>query len=851
MRNTDAGVRVGWAVIPARAAVSVLLWLLTGLMAFAGEAVELPPFGTQEYLILGIVLLLAFAALGFGFYLLRWTLAQDSGTPKMQEVARAIQDGANAYLRRQISTMIWFVLAITTILFLLYRPVYERIYPGEGLLLGIGIAVAFFLGVFASYGAGYVGMYMAVRGNLRTAAAALTSFKRALEIAFRAGAVSGMFTVGLGLLGATVIFLLFREKAMFVLVGFGFGGSLAALFMRVGGGIYTKGADVGADLVGKVEAGIPEDDPRNPATIADNVGDNVGDCAGMAADVFESYEVTLVAAIILGVAASLVLTPESAMKLVMFALLVRGVGVIASIIGVLAVKGEDRATLNPMKPINFGFWVSAILAALGNLGVAYFFMQDIQLKSGAIVDWWRFWLATAFGVVVAVMIERITEYFTSTEKKPVKEISAAASTGPATLIIQGFAYGLESSVWAVFAIASALLAPLFIFPPELFDGPMLSFYGIALTGLGLLATTGYILAMDTFGPISDNANGIFEMSGALKERGNQPAAGGLTGDRIVHRLDSVGNTTKALTKGFAIATAVVAAVALFHSFVEDSRLVELINIASQNGVALKDAFGGLPVDVPVVFIGLLIGGAAPFLFSAFSIMAVGRSAFEMIHEVRRQFREKPGIMQGTETPDYGRCVEIVTAAAQKELLGPGILAIALPVGVGFGLSIGAAPVTIGDNQYVFTGAQALGGYLAGAILSGQLLAVLLANSGGAWDNAKKRIEDGFLGGKGTDAHKAGVIGDTVGDPFKDTAGPALNPLIKVMNLVAILIAPIVIQPLPDAVRIGVTAVAVGALLFSVYWSKRGSVAETIEHELGYHTTEEVDEYAPVGGKGGH
>jgi K(+)-stimulated pyrophosphate-energized sodium pump len=571
----------------------------------------------------------------------------------------------------------------------------------------------------------------------------------------------------------------------------------------------------------------------------------------MAADVFESYEVTLVAAIILGVAASLVLTPESAMKLVMFALLVRGVGVIASIIGVLAVKGEDRATLNPMKPINFGFWVSAILAALGNLGVAYFFMQDIQLKSGAIVDWWRFWLATAFGVVVAVMIERITEYFTSTEKKPVKEISAAASTGPATLIIQGFAYGLESSVWAVFAIASALLAPLFIFPPELFDGPMLSFYGIALTGLGLLATTGYILAMDTFGPISDNANGIFEMSGALKERGNQPAAGGLTGDRIVHRLDSVGNTTKALTKGFAIATAVVAAVALFHSFVEDSRLVELINIASQNGVALKDAFGGLPVDVPVVFIGLLIGGAAPFLFSAFSIMAVGRSAFEMIHEVRRQFREKPGIMQGTETPDYGRCVEIVTAAAQKELLGPGILAIALPVGVGFGLSIGAAPVTIGDNQYVFTGAQALGGYLAGAILSGQLLAVLLANSGGAWDNAKKRIEDGFLGGKGTDAHKAGVIGDTVGDPFKDTAGPALNPLIKVMNLVAILIAPIVIQPLPDAVRIGVTAVAVGALLFSVYWSKRGSVAETIEHELGYHTTEEVDEYAPVGGKGGH
>ncbi len=848
MEHAKAGNRRGLAVIPVRVGSVAGLWLLGVLNAFSAEAVELPPFGSQEYLILGVVLFLAFLALGFGFYLLRWTLAQDPGTERMQEVARAIQDGANAYLKRQVSTMIWFVLAITIGLFLLYRPVYERIYPGEGLTLGIGIAVAFFLGVFASYGAGYVGMYMAVRGNLRTAAKALTTFKGALETAFRAGAVSGMFTVGLGLLGATVIFLIFREKAMFVLVGFGFGGSLAALFMRVGGGIYTKGADVGADLVGKVEAGIPEDDPRNPATIADNVGDNVGDCAGMAADVFESYEVTLVAAIILGVAASIVLTPASAMKLVMFALLVRGVGVVASIIGVLAVRGEDRADMNPMKPINRGFWVSALLAMLGNLGVAFFFMQDIQLKSGATVDWWRFWVATAFGVVVAVLIERITEYFTSTEKKPVKEISASASTGPATLIIQGFAYGLESSVWSVFAIASALLAPLFIFPPGLYDGPMLSFYGIALTGLGLLATTGYILAMDTFGPISDNANGIFEMSGALKEQGEKPTASGLTGDKIVLRLDAVGNTTKALTKGFAIATAVVAAVALFHSFVEDSRLVELINVATQNGVALKDMFGGLPVDVPIVFIGLLIGGAAPFLFSAFSIMAVGRSAFEMIHEVRRQFREKPGILNHTETPDYGRCVDIVTAAAQRELLGPGILAIALPLAVGFGLSIGASPVTIGENQYVFAGAQALGGYLAGAILSAQLLAVLLANSGGAWDNAKKRIEDGFLGGKGTDAHKAGVIGDTVGDPFKDTAGPALNPLIKVMNLVAILIAPIVIQPLPDAVRIGVTAVAVGALAFSVYWSKRGSVAETIEHELGFHVMEE--EPAPLGGKGG-
>jgi K(+)-stimulated pyrophosphate-energized sodium pump len=849
-RRGDArGVRAWW----------LLGFWLSGLMgAYAAEAVELPPFGSTEYAILGLVLLLAFAALAFGGYLLVWTLKQPAGTPKMQEVAQAIQAGANAYLRRQIGTMIWFVLAITIGLFALYYPVYQRIYPDDAFRLAIGIALAFFLGVFASYGAGYVGMYMAVRGNVRTAAKALTTFKGALETAFRAGAVSGMFTVGLGLLGATIIFLLYREKAMFVLVGFGFGGSLAALFMRVGGGIYTKGADVGADLVGKVEAGIPEDDPRNPATIADNVGDNVGDCAGMAADVFESYEVTLVAAIILGVAASVVLTPASAMKLVMFALLVRGVGILASIIGVLAVRGEDRADLNPMTPINRGFWVSALLAALGNLGVAYLFMQDVQLKpeqGGAVVDWWRFWLATVFGIVMATLIERITEYFTGTEKKPVKEISASASTGPATLIIQGFAHGLESSVWAVFSIALALLAPLFIFPPGEFGGPMLSFYGIALTGLGLLATTGYILAMDTFGPISDNANGIFEMSGALREHGNRPAAGGLTGDRIVHRLDSVGNTTKALTKGFAIATAVVAAVALFHSFVEDSRLVELINTMIQNAGHLRDVVGGLPVDVPIVFIGLLIGGAAPFLFSAFSIMAVGRSAFQMIHEVRRQFRERPGIMAGTEKPDYGRCVEIVTAAAQKELLGPGVLAIALPIAVGFGLSIGAAPVMLNGKEYVLTGAQALGGYLAGAILTAQLLAVLLANSGGAWDNAKKRIEDGFLGGKGTDAHKAGVIGDTVGDPFKDTAGPALNPLIKVMNLVSILIAPVVIQPLPNGVRIAVTAVAVAALLFSIFWSKRGSIAETIEEELGYQVTEEAtteEEHAvPVaGGKDG-
>lgn len=813
---------------------------LFALHAYASEAVQLPPFQAQDNWVLYGVLGFAVLALLFGLYLRSWTLSQSPGTPKMQEVAMAIQTGAYAYLGRQIKTMIWFIIAITLGLFLLYQPVYQDLW------LAGGIALAFFLGVFASYGAGVVGMDMAVKGNVRAAAKALTTFKGALETAFRAGAVSGMFTVGLGLLGATIIFLLYREKAMYVLVGFGFGGSLAALFMRVGGGIYTKGADVGADLVGKVEAGIPEDDPRNPATIADNVGDNVGDCAGMAADVFESYEVTLVAAIILGVAAMAVLPPAGALKLVLFALMVRAVGVLASIIGVLAVRGEDRQELDPMQPINRGFWVSAILAALGNLALSYLYMQGITTKGGAIVDWWRFWLATLFGIIMASLIEKLTEYFTSTQKKPVKEISTSALTGPATMIIQGFAYGLESSVWGVVSIVIALLAPLFIFPPGLFEGPMLSFYGIALTGLGLLATTGYILAMDTFGPISDNANGIFEMSGALREHGNRPAAGGLTGDRIVHRLDAVGNTTKALTKGFAIATAVVAATALFHSFVEDAKLAELVKESASNAL---HTLGGLPVDLPMVFIGLLIGGAAPFLFSAFSIMAVGRSSFEMIREVRRQFREKPGIMQGTEKPDYARCVEIVTRAAQKELLGPGVLAIALPIAVGFGLSIGATPVTIGGSQYVLTGAQALGGYLAGAILVGQLLAVLLANSGGAWDNAKKRIEDGFLGGKGTEYHKAGVICDTVGDPFKDTAGPALNPLIKVMNLVSILIAPVVILPLADSVRITATLVALLALAFSIYWSKRGSIAEEVERELALGASAAMS-VAIAGGKDG-
>jgi K(+)-stimulated pyrophosphate-energized sodium pump len=798
--------------------------LVSSRAAHAGEAVQLPKFGSSETTLILVVLGSGILSVLMGWVWYQQVSRQSPGTPRMEEVGKAIRDGALAYLRQQVRTMSILVLIIAIGLFFLYRG-QEAL--GYGMREALGVAIFFILGVGASYLAGYVGMGMATIGNQRTANQARTTFKGALETAFKAGAVSGMMTVGLGLIGACLVFLLYKEKAMLILVGFGFGGSLAALFMRVGGGIFTKAADVGADLVGKVEAGIPEDDPRNPATIADNVGDNVGDCAGMAADVFESYEVTLVAAIILGAAiipgavwGSDSHLTTSALQLVMYPLIVRAVGVIASIVGVFAVKGEDREDLDPMQPINRGFWVSAALATvLFGAASAWYFKNgvEIPLPDGSgnyLYEWWRFFLCTFAGILLAIVIGKLTEYFTSTEKKPVTEIAYNSKTGPATMIISGFSYGLESSVWSVVAIAITLLIALTVFA----GNALLAAYGIALAGLGLLTTTGYILAMDTFGPITDNANGIFEMSGVLeedREHGEATTAGGISGDRIVGRLDAVGNTTKALTKGFAIATAVIAAVALFRSFMTDALLLpphDASTLASELG---KGRIFGIPLDVPEVFIGLLIGGAAPFLFSSFAINAVGRAAFQLIEEVRRQFREDPGIMAGTSKPDYARCVGISTAAAQKELLGPGILAIALPILIGFGLGFRRPDV----------GAAALGGYLAGAIISGQLMAVLLSNSGGAWDNAKKKIEDGLFGGKGTEYHKAGVICDTVGDPFKDTAGPALNPLIKVMNLTGILIAGIVIQDISTTIRILVCVVAAGALAGAIAFSKRGSIVD--------------------------
>lgn len=761
----------------------------------------LPQFGALETTLLWIVLLSSLVALIYGFYLRARVNSRDPGPASMTAVASAIQEGALAYLWRQLRTMLPLIVVVTIGLYFMYRPIYAQ-QP----VLAIGIAVAFLLGCFASYGAGFVGMTSAVRGNVRTANAARRSYPEALRIAFQAGTVSGMFTVGLGLLGATIMFMLFRENAMRVLVGFGFGGSLVAAFMRVGGGIYTKAADVGADLVGKVEVGIPEDDPRNAAVIADNVGDNVGDCAGMAADVFESYEVTLVAAIILG--AATLLDPAFvaqyggamgagafALKLIIFPLLVRAIGVFASMIGTWVVRGKEEEIGDPMRPINFGFWTAAVVSVIGFGLVNTFYLRDPATGAPD----YRFFFATLTGILLALVIAWLTEAYTHPDRGPVTEIAYATKTGAATMLLTGLGMGLESTVWSILAIAVTLGASYAIFGGSV----ALAAYGIALAGLGLLTTTGYILAMDTFGPIVDNANGIFEMSGV--ERG-QSLAG-----RIVARLDQVGNTTKALTKGFAIATAVVAAIALFRSFIDEANLFvtvqQLAAASAQQAEALLSRIG-IQVNLPLVFLGLLIGGAVPFLVSAFLIRAVGRSAFLVVEEVRRQFREIPGLLEGKARPDYSRSVDIVTRAAQRELLGPGIIAISVPILVGFGL--GAAP---------------LGAYLAGAILTAQLLAVFMANTGGAWDNAKKKIEDGYLGGKGTDAHKAAVIGDTVGDPLKDTAGPALNPLIKVMNLVAILIAPVVIRPLPDAVRYGVIAVALILVIAAVTISRRTTITE--------------------------
>jgi K(+)-stimulated pyrophosphate-energized sodium pump len=752
------------------------------LLAAEGGYQEFELGGT-EMMWLFFAALTALAAIGVGFSLMKGVLAADQGTPKMQEIASAIQEGAMAYLKRQFKTIAVILVPLVVIVFLTSTPILKPDGETEALSFaqsGIFRTLAFIAGCLMSGLTGFIGMGLAVRGNVRTAAAARTgSLPAALKVAFRTGGVAGMFTVGLGLLGATIIILIFQNTSSAILVGFGFGGSLLALFLRVGGGIFTKAADVGADLVGKVEAGIPEDDPRNPATIADNVGDNVGDCAGMAADLFESYEVTLVAAIILGVPAFASIGLDPALGLI-FPVIARAIGVIASIVGIYMVKATDKDK-SAMAPINRGFATAGVLTVIGTFLVAQFYVDNLDV----------FW-AVVIGLVLAQIVSRLTEYFTSTETAPVQEIAVAARTGPATTILSGFSSGLESSVYSVLAIAAALGVGIALGGGNI----QFSLYLVALTGMGMLATTGVVVAEDTFGPVSDNAAGIAEMSGEFE---GEP-------ERIMVSLDAVGNTTKAVTKGFAIGSAVIAAVALFASYIE--------TIASELGLEVEGSeLFRLPetqinVADPKTFIGLLIGGSIAFLFSALAIRAVGRSAAVVVQEVRRQFREKPGIMLGTERPDYGPVIDICTAASLRELATPALLAVLSPVIVGFGV-----------NYF------ALGAFLAAVILTGQLMAVFLSNAGGAWDNAKKHIEDGHEGGKGSEAHKAAVIGDTVGDPFKDTAGPALNPLIKVMNLISLLILPAVINLQDnDPARFTIAGLALVVLIGAVAFSKRKGVA---------------------------
>ncbi|MCZ7535373.1 MAG: sodium-translocating pyrophosphatase [Acidimicrobiia bacterium] len=790
---------------------------MTSVLAAEGGYQEFVLNG-GEWAILGFSAVAAILAILVGFALMKGVLAADQGTPKMIEIATAIQEGAWAYLKRQFRTILVILVPLSIVVFATSTEVAkpETFTGGSGGLSfavsGLSRTLAFIAGCVMSGLTGYIGMTLATRGNVRTAAAARSgSLPKALHVAFRTGGVAGMFTVGLGLAGATVIIAVFQNTSSAILVGFGFGGSLLALFLRVGGGIFTKAADVGADLVGKVEAGIPEDDPRNPATIADNVGDNVGDCAGMASDLFESYEVTLVASIILGVAAFSAVGVNPAIGLV-FPLAARAVGVIASIIGVYAVRAKEGET-NALKPINRGFLTAGIITVVGVGAIGLWYVGDPEGATLSQVGL-RCVAAVVVGLVLAQAVSRLTEYFTGTHYSPVQEIADAARTGPATTVLSGTSAGLESSVYAIIAIAIAIGAAIGLGGGNL----QFSLYLVALCGMGMLATTGVVVSEDTFGPVADNAAGIAEMSGEFEGEA----------EKIMVSLDAVGNTTKAVTKGFAIGSAVIAAVALFASFIETAVnevfSVDIIEAAEKTS---RGVFDLMPINVadPKVFIGLLLGGAVPFLFSALAIRAVGRTAGTVVQEVRRQFADGQ-IMAGTKRPDYGPVIDICTAASLRELTTPALLAVLAPVIVGFGI-----------------GYLALGAFLAAVILVGQLMANYLSNAGGAWDNAKKYIEDGHHGGKGSEAHKAAVIGDTVGDPFKDTAGPALNPLIKVMNLVSLLTLPAMINmsdidesnplishPKPGAYAIA--GVSLVVLIGAVAFSKRSgaSIADSAPAE---------------------
>ena len=718
------------------------------------------------------VVAVAIGALIYALILRRQVLRENTGSGKVKEVWNGIRAGANAYLKTQFRSVILFIGFLGVFLY------FSAALDNQPFFVAIGRVGAFLIGAFFSAMVGYIGMNMAVQGNIRVSEASRKGFRDALKIAYRTGTITGMLTDGLGLLGGAIIFLIYVDRSPAVLLGFGFGGTLLALFMRVGGGIYTKAADIGADLVGKVEIGIPEDDPRNAAVVADLVGDNVGDCAGMAADIFESYEVTMVSALILGLAIA-TRGPIFEAKWIVFPLLARGIGIVSTVVGTYAVSlwPEKLMKGDAFKAMDLSYDLSSVISAASFLLLSIFYVNDI-----------RVFLATTMGIILAISFNKLTNHFTSPNKNPVDKVAAASKTGSATLILQGLALGFESTVWTIFLIGLTIVVSVIIWSGA---GVLFAFYGVALAGIGMLTQTGNNVAMDTFGPIVDNANGIGEMAG-LEGKPRQ----------ILADLDASGNTTKAITKAIAIASAVLAAVSLFSAF------TETLNV-------------NLDIADPLVFVGLLVGGALPFLFSFISIRAVSRAAGKIIEEVRKQFKI-PGIIEGLKLPDYATVVRICTAAAQRELASLAIIAILTPLAVG-----------------TLLGATAWGGFLAGVILTGQLLAVFMANSGGAWDNAKKKIEDGYYGGKYSESHKASVIGDTVGDPLKDTAGPALNPMIKVINLISLLFGAVLLSlrnmflfQIPNtSIQIPIAAVVlsitlIGIISGAIMYSKR----ETKEEE---------------------
>ncbi len=824
-----------YAVMPAFSASEPKEGAAHGAVEHSSQLFE--PFRNTEKFSIGeqasllAVLLVAVAGLVYAWMLVKQVRSADQGTPKMQEIAQAVREGADAYLWAQFRKIGLLIVIITVALFFTK-------YSSESSsnVLAWGRAGAFLVGSVFSWLVGFVGMKLATTGNLRVAAAARHSYGEAMQLGYRTGTITGMLTDGLGLLGGTCIFLVYGEQAYEALLGFGFGGTLLALFMRVGGGIYTKAADVGADLVGKVEAGIPEDDPRNAATIADNVGDNVGDCAGMAADIFESYEVTIVAAMILGMA-------SFGHKGVIFPLLVRGIGVLGSIISTYTVKaGANDTSDTALKSVHRGFWIGSLISVVGfvALGFAYLRFDEAYFAaypqaiagfamnaSGLPEAWYiiagadvRPIITCFIGIVLAIVLNKLTSYYTHTSHAPVKSLARACQTGHATNIIQGFAVGYESAVMATIVMAVSIGLSVFCYAGS---SPVFIAYGVAMAGIGMLTLTGNTISMDVFGPVADNANGIGEMGYDEKEMGPENYK---RARQILADLDAVGNTTKAETKGIAIGSAVIAAVSMFASFIavlamgSEDKIVEM-SVKQYNEFAAK-----LTVAEPMVLIGLLVGGVVPWLFSSMLIRAVGRAAFYIIKECRIQFRDK-AIWEGTKKPDYGRVVNICTSAAQAELIGPALLAVVSPIMVG-----------------VLLGPYALGGFLAGMILSGVMLGVFMANAGGAWDNAKKMIEDEPRDpernlGKGSEKHKAAVTGDTVGDPLKDTAGPAINPLVKVMNMVAMLTLTSVVLPfnmtgirstLPGATapQGGIGAIIAVVCLLLIVWAIWRSKSETAE-----------------------